>query len=1169
MHVIGSNVLQFVLLGSLLAITHQAEFQVSSSVMMEYYFGFFENYEPFTRDPPPQIILTSYDTQIVSYSVEAPGVGYYANGTVTIDNDVIVSFPYAVITSRNDQNKGIYLMISSDRVTVIGQNLRPVSCGTFLCLPMQNLNVDEYVYYGISVPRPNIIEGNGSILIVGTQDNTVMKLTVTQPVTVNVSNSTIDLAVGIQCSFVIKRLQTVLIESLDDLTGTKIVTDKPVSVLSGHQCGRVPNNVDSCEHLVEQVPPTTSWGRIHYIAPLATRRSYSVKIVAAYNSTIVDFYCNNTKESYTIGDGESFNKTLSLQEYCSIYSSKEIIVVQLAHGQLDDGIPGDPTMTLVSSTNHYNSNFHFSTPLGTHSYYYFASYINIIVLAQYYQPDMIYLISGGVNRSLETHQWVPIMVNNVIEAYSIQARISEGVIEVVHQNNIARMFVVAYGWGHHHSYGHPGGYSIFGSSSVMMEYYFGFFENYEPFTRDPPPQIILTSYDTQIVSYSVEAPGVGYYANGTVTIDNDVIVSFPYAVITSRNDQNKGIYLMISSDRVTVIGQNLRPVSCGTFLCLPMQNLNVDEYVYYGISVPRPNIIEGNGSILIVGTQDNTVMKLTVTQPVTVNASNSTIDLAVGIQCSLVIKRLQTVLIESLDDLTGTKIVTDKPVSVLSGHQCGRVPNNVDSCEHLVEQVPPTTSWGRIHYIAPLATRRSYSVKIVAAYNSTIVDFYCNNTKESYTIGDGESFNKTLSLQEYCSIYSSKEIIVVQLAHGQLDDGIPGDPTMTLVSSTNHYNSNFHFSTPLGTHSYYYFASYINIIVLAQYYQPDMIYLISGGVNRSLETHQWVPIMVNNVIEAYSVQARISEGVIEVVHQNNIARMFVVAYGWGHHHSYGHPGGYSIFDSCNACPINFACVQQSDGSVDCINNTDITGCQNVTCVNNGTCVELNDSPTCQCAPGYEGRLCADATNECDPDPCDNRGTCMDQHLDYVCNCQQDITGRNCSDTIDDCVSNPCQNNATCVDETASYTCLCRDGFTGNNCDTNINDCSPNPCKNDGKCMDLVSGYVCDCVSPYTGSNCDCKGVSDETNDELSIGIIVTISVVVTFTVTLFGTILISFIIFRMYPYVLKKTVDKKTVDTVFNNPGQQDPGPEPEQDPAYATRESIASEVDSIDATTE
>ena len=95
------------------------------------------------------------------------------------------------------------------------------------------------------------------------------------------------------------------------------------------------------------------------------------------------------------------------------------------------------------------------------------------------------------------------------------------------------------------------------------------------------------------------------------------------------------------------------------------------------------------------------------------------------------------------------------------------------------------------------------------------------------------------------------------------------------------------------------------------------------------------------------------------------------------------------------------------------------------------------------------------------------------------------------------------------------------------------------------------------------------GVSDETNDELSIGIIVTISVVVTFTVTLFGTILISFIIFRMYPYVLKKTVDKKTVDTVFNNPGQQDPGPEPEQDPAYATRESIASEVDSIDATTE
>ncbi|XP_065888958.1 uncharacterized protein [Dysidea avara] len=885
----------FVVLWSLLTIIHHANCQGSSSVKMDYYFGFFNN----LNWPEISIIIISFDSQAVNYSVEAPGVGYYANGTVLNDREVIVNFPYTLITSsHNDQNKGIHLMIGSDKVTVIGQNFRHHSTDTFLCLPIKSLSVDEYVYYGISVPRPNILQGSGTILVVGTENNTIMRLTVTQPVTVSISESTVNITVNIQYSFVIKRFQTVLIKSLDDLTGTKIVTDKPVSVLSGHECGRVPNNVASCEHLIEQVPPTTLWGRAYYVAPLATRMSYTIKIVAAFNFTIIDFYCNNQRETYIIDDGKSFNKTLSLQEHCAIYSSKEILVVQFSHGQLDDDITGDPIMTLVPATNYYNNKFHFSTfqDPSPHNYR-FVNFINIIVLAQYYQPDMIYLISGGVNRSLDTQQWVPIMVNNVTEAYGVQVNITEGVAELAHHNTIASMYLLVYGWGHHHSYGHPGGYSMFGpstgSSSVKMDYYFGFFNN----LNWPEISIIIISFDSQAVNYSVEAPGVGYYANGTVLNDREVIVNFPYTLITSsHNDQNKGIHLMIGSDKVTVIGQNFRHHSTDTFLCLPIKSLSVDEYVYYGISVPRPNILQGSGTILVVGTENNTIMRLTVTQPVTVSISESTVNITVNIQYSFVIKRFQTVLIKSLDDLTGTKIVTDKPVSVLSGHECGRVPNNVASCEHLIEQVPPTTLWGRAYYVAPLATRMSYTIKIVAAFNFTIIDFYCNNQRETYIIDDGKSFNKTLSLQEHCAIYSSKEILVVQFSHGQLDDDITGDPIMTLVPATNYYNNKFHFSTfqDPSPHNYR-FVNFINIIVLAQYYQPDMIYLISGGVNRSLETQQWVPIMVNNVTEAYGVQVNITEGVAELAHHNTIASMYLLVYGWGHHHSYGHPGGYSMF----------------------------------------------------------------------------------------------------------------------------------------------------------------------------------------------------------------------------------------------------------------------------------
>jgi len=78
-----------------------------------------------------------------------------------------------------------------------------------------------------------------ALFVVGTENNTMMNLTVTQPVTINIQNSTHDLLTGIQYSFVINWLQTVLIESLGHLTGTKIVTNKPVSVFSDHECANV------------------------------------------------------------------------------------------------------------------------------------------------------------------------------------------------------------------------------------------------------------------------------------------------------------------------------------------------------------------------------------------------------------------------------------------------------------------------------------------------------------------------------------------------------------------------------------------------------------------------------------------------------------------------------------------------------------------------------------------------------------------------------------------------------------------------------------------------------------------------------------------------------------------------------------------------------------------
>ena len=424
-----------------------------------YYLGFFKNHASGSGHII-SILLTTAEVYPVSYYIEAPGVGYYHRGNVSAGNAVILNLSRSVeVLSQDEQNKGIYITINSDNVTVIGQNLVQYSSDSFFILPIIEVD-DAYIYFGISVAR-TIVHPEplySSILIVGTENNILMKLTVTQSVTISVGNVVTNLIPSRQYSFVINRLQTVYIGSVDDLSGTKIITDRPVSVFSGHECGNVPLNVSACSHLIEQIPPTALWGKVYYTAPFAGKRSYTIKVLAAYNLTTVSIYCNNTRKSYIINEGQFINRISQMNEYCAIYSNNKVLLLQLSHGGSENlNSYGDPMMTLVPDKNQYLNQFDFSTirnPLQLG----FNHYVNIIVMAQYYQPNMIYLIGGGVKRSLTTQQWIPIQVNSITEAYATQVRIPEGISHIVHTDPAAQMTVIVYGFTSNDGYGHIGGF---------------------------------------------------------------------------------------------------------------------------------------------------------------------------------------------------------------------------------------------------------------------------------------------------------------------------------------------------------------------------------------------------------------------------------------------------------------------------------------------------------------------------------------------------------------------------------------------------------------------------------------------------------------------------------------------------------------------------------------
>ncbi|XP_078681199.1 uncharacterized protein LOC144916083 [Branchiostoma floridae x Branchiostoma belcheri] len=147
----------------------------------------------------------------------------------------------------------------------------------------------------------------------------------------------------------------------------------------------------------------------------------------------------------------------------------------------------------------------------------------------------------------------------------------------------------------------------------------------------------------------------------------------------------------------------------------------------------------------------------------------------------------------------------------------------------------------------------------------------------------------------------------------------------------------------------------------------------------------------------------------------------------------------------DACPIDGAWSDWvvGDCSVTCGNGvmTQTRFCNNPAPANGG--------PECTLVNGTTG-LIEERTVPCDQgacptigpddhchwagDPCLNGGTCINGDQSFSCQCPPGYGGYNCQTDVDECAFYQCQNGATCIDDVSGYTCVCTEGWEGEFCE---------------------------------------------------------------------------------------------------------------------------------------
>ena len=321
-------------------------------------------------------------------------------------------------------------------------------------------------------------------------------------------------------------------------------------------------------------------------------------------------------------------------------------------------------------------------------------------------------------------------------------------------------------------------------------------------------KLYLTTRESTPVNVTIASIGTSesvIVEPGNVT-EYDLEIS---VTVESSTDFYKGIYVRAESGKeVAVSASSYHAGTAETFTVFPCHAYpSVSEYVYYAVSSETELGNDMHSTLLLVGSSDGTRVTLTPAQSVTIPAQLTddgvAVNVAQGSSYTFNLKRLQTFLIEHPRDLTGTKVVSNRPMAVLSSHQCARVPATVGFCDFIVEQLPPTLTWGRRHLARSFASRSSDThYQVIASSDDTALNITCRagseNNETTVKLRGGEVYSHAAVPNTTCSFLSSKPVMVVQLSEGGADE-LFGDPLAMLVTPMEQYVSDLSATIPVFT----------------------------------------------------------------------------------------------------------------------------------------------------------------------------------------------------------------------------------------------------------------------------------------------------------------------------------------------------------------------------------
>uniref|UniRef100_A0A665VU45 Fc fragment of IgG binding protein n=1 Tax=Echeneis naucrates TaxID=173247 RepID=A0A665VU45_ECHNA len=272
------------------------------------------------------------------------------------------------------------------------------------------------------------------------------------------------------------------------------------------------------------------------------------------------------------------------------------------------------------------------------------------------------------------------------------------------------------------------------------EFALSFMQNYAPRYDTPRFQLYISALQSA-AKVTVEVSSLNFKQEKTLEAGEGVTVSLPSNVEMYGSVRSPNTVRVEASADVTVTSFSYKLYTADTSVVYPTTDWGTDYFILTPAGSPYGSYKEFSV------TNGKQINKVEIFPQGSINFQGRVYGR--GSHMVIDLQSYETVQLQSRYDLSSTRVASQHPVAVFTGHTCTW---RFSKCNHVYEQLLPVSSWGSSFIVPPLKFQKKFDSLYLQASQPTRVTVQHGNRKDSLSLKRGQTVeinhrSETLSIQ--------------------------------------------------------------------------------------------------------------------------------------------------------------------------------------------------------------------------------------------------------------------------------------------------------------------------------------------------------------------------------------------------------------------------------------